>query len=296
MHWGKERGSMNERAWERERERVKTAGAVQVSKLQSSACNQRSGKGSLQECKPSPGIRLCSWHRLPVTSLSPGARDTLLPARGTPTGPLMPPMPQHRGVLLPEHTRTCLCVHAQIQTHSRSHIDPGAIPWEGGMHLCPRCGSSPGWGGPGEPHCSPSPVSPSDPAVFPNIAVSTCTQPRAHSPGKTNGFAPHLCPLISQTSLGAQMRVHRFIPVLGFHHSPPSSRVLSPSPASPLLQSQRVLRIWRHSLPGGEGEFQSRMGRTGSGCLGSTWNTIFSLALVGLRGISGEKQSPFHGD
>lgn len=72
----------------RERGRVKPAAAVQVSKLQSSACNQRSGTGSLQECKRSPGIRPCRqrcWHRLPVTGeglLSPGA--------GTPPAPLVP--------------------------------------------------------------------------------------------------------------------------------------------------------------------------------------------------------------
>lgn len=40
----------------RGRERVKTAGAGQVSKLRSFACNQRSGRGSLREWKPSPGI------------------------------------------------------------------------------------------------------------------------------------------------------------------------------------------------------------------------------------------------
>lgn len=245
MHWGKERGSMNERAWEREREGVKTAGAVQVSKLQSFACNQGSGKGSRQECKPSAGIRLCKghcWHHLPATwgtgHPAPTARDT----HGSPHAT----WPSSGVSCLLGCNRTCTDPNSSQSSHG-SWVDSR----EGGMPLCPRCGSSPGWGGPRDPHCSPSPVSPSVPAVFPNTAVSpcpppvqlwvqgssTCTQPPAHSPGKTKDFAPHLCHHVTDIPLELKC-VLQIYPSAGVPPQPPGTGHLPPSPTAPLLQSQ----------------------------------------------------------
>lgn len=53
-----------------------------------------------------------------------------------------------------------------------------------------------------------------------------------------------------------------------------------------------VFKVRRPSLPGVEGTFQSRIIRSGSGCLRSACNIIFSLALAVLRGTSCGKQSP----
>lgn len=57
--------------------------------------------------------------------------------------------------------------------------------------------------------------------------------------------------------------------------------------------SEQVFKVRRPSLPRAEGVFQSRIIRSGSGCLGSARNVIFSLPLAGLRGTSCGKQSPF---
>lgn len=52
-----------------------------------------------------------------------------------------------------------------------------------------------------------------------------------------------------------------------------------------------VFKVRRPSLPWVEGTFQSRIIRSGSGCLRSACNVVFSLASAGLRGTSCGKQS-----
>lgn len=82
------------------RERVKTAGPFQVSKLQTFACNQCSGRGVLREHKPLQCIQLCEAAR---GHPAPGAGPLCCTRLGCSwAAPILPQVPflQHFPVLL----------------------------------------------------------------------------------------------------------------------------------------------------------------------------------------------------
>lgn len=307
---------MNERAWEREREGVKTAGAVQVSKLQSFACNQRSGKGSPQECKPSPGIRLCrghSWHHLPGTwgtgHPAPTAGDT----HGSPQchhGPAAG-CPACWGA--PEHARTCWRVHAQIQTHPSLPWILGRFP---GKEGCPSAlGVAPHQGG----VALGTPTAP--PALFlhqflqfsqycceslpsPCAALSAGLQHLHTAPSSFSwkGFCTPLLPSCHRHPFGDEMCFTDLSQCWG-STTAPWHWALAPIPySSPAAEPGLIKGPWSRSLGLGAPFAQRRRwipeqdGEKWFWVLGKCLKRYFLSALVGLRGISWGKQSLFHGD
>lgn len=285
MHWGKERGSMNERAWEREREgeseNSRSRPSFQAAKLcLRSALWQRQPAG--METQPgncnTPGITSRGQgHGTPPPT--PG--DT----HGTPHATHAPALgcPALWGAL--EDTRTCLCVRAQIQT--RGQFSQG--PWVGslGSRDAPlpsvRILTEVGWpwGAPllSQPCFSLNSCGFSqyccEPLPSPCASPSTCTQPRAHCPGDKRFRPPPLPSHLIDIALELKC-VLQIYPGAGV---PPQPLALGTCPHPLQLPCGRarvdkgaweqVFRVWRPPLPGGEGAFRSRRIRSGSGCLGS---------------------------
>lgn len=184
------------------RERVKTARPFQVSKLQTFACNQRSGKGVLVRIQTQP--RRLSLQETLLAS-PPESRRAGYPAleglhpRGTPWG-LLPCHPCQRWLKSGrKSSHGCTC-------RTLSLLEGGDVPLPTAW-LLTRAGW--GWGPPVLPQIlflqrSPVALSKGPVAVSyclpPRQAPSTCMHTRAHSPEKTNDFAPSPLPLLSQTA------------------------------------------------------------------------------------------------
>lgn len=180
------------------RERVKIAGPFQVSKLQTFARNQRSGKGTLARIQ----ICLCRQppRHHPARCCCGGAACPGDTAGASP----MPPMPSAREGALP----TWVNPNAQASCPRDAHA-VCRLSWKEGCASAPGVGPHQGGMGVGSPPAPPDPLSPAFPNVvfnehsccLPPLRTSgTCTHTKAHSPEKANGFAPHHSPLVLQTA------------------------------------------------------------------------------------------------